>query len=51
MLESWYETFVLICYVWFFPNVVLLAILAKPLHFGLSGPKDIVLKVLWFIQV
>lgn len=48
MLESWYETFVLICYVWFSPNVVLLA---KPLHFGLSGPKDIVLEVLWFIQV
>ena len=44
------EVFVLICCVCFSPNV-LLCITTKHLHFGLVCPKDIVPKVLLFVQI
>ena len=50
VLDSWYEVFVLICCVWFPPNV-LLCIRTKHLHFGLVCPKDIVPEVLCFVQM
>ncbi|MEE6527760.1 hypothetical protein FKM82_029362 [Ascaphus truei] len=50
VLDSWYEVFVLICCVWFSPNVAL-CIMTKHLHFGLVCPKDIVPEVLWFVQM
>ena len=50
MFDSWYEAFVLICCVWFSPNV-LLCVMTKHLHFGLVSPKDIVPEVLWSVQM
>lgn len=40
----------LICCVWFSPNVAL-CIHLKHLHFGLVSPKDIVPEVLSFVQM
>ena len=45
VLDSWYEVFVLLCYVWFSPNV-LLCIMTKHLYFGLICPNVIVPEVL-----
>lgn len=50
VLYSWYEPFLLICCVWFLP-VMMLIIITKHLLFGVASPKDIVPKVLRFVQI
>lgn len=50
VLYNWYEPFLLICCVWFLP-VMMLIIIAKHLLFGVACPKDIVPKVLRFVQI
>ena len=50
VLNNGYEVFLLKCYVWFLPNTML-GIKAKQHSFGLICPHDIVLDVLWFVQM
>lgn len=48
--DSWCEAFLLICRVWFLPEMVL-CIMAKHLHTGLVCPEDIVPLVLGFFLI
>ncbi len=50
MCDLCYEMFELICSLRFSPNMAL-SLMVKHLHFGLICSKDIVLEVLWFVQM
>ncbi len=50
MCDVCYDMFVLMCSLRFSPNTAL-CFMAKHHHFGLICSKDIVLEVLWFVQM
>ncbi len=50
MCDVCYDMFVLMCSLRFSPNMAL-CLMAKHHHFGLICSKDIVLEVLWFVQM